>query len=154
MVRIAMTEHADHRFSATLSSRDLALIGCLRSLADFSHRIYPLIERQTPFGPDRLLMNCRGAAAAFWPERVDQVRSRKSSAKGGRLCAALWAPVRPWRLSRLQIHPLPGCPVDPTNAPRAAARQFKGFLFARRTPIPPPVLYCVGLCCGFSPIRC
>ena len=23
-----MTEHADHRFSATLSTRDLALIGC------------------------------------------------------------------------------------------------------------------------------
>jgi hypothetical protein len=33
-----MTEHADHRFSATLSSRDLALIGCLRALADFSRR--------------------------------------------------------------------------------------------------------------------
>jgi hypothetical protein len=33
-----MTEHADHRFSATLSSGDLALIGCLRSLADFSQR--------------------------------------------------------------------------------------------------------------------
>ena len=33
-----MTEHADHPFSATLSSRDLALIGCLRSLADFSQR--------------------------------------------------------------------------------------------------------------------
>ena len=33
-----MTENADHRFSATLSSRDLALIGCLRALADFSQR--------------------------------------------------------------------------------------------------------------------
>jgi hypothetical protein len=33
-----MTEHADHRFSATLWSRDLALIGCLRALADFSQR--------------------------------------------------------------------------------------------------------------------
>jgi hypothetical protein len=33
-----MTEHADHRFSATLSGRDLALIGCLRALADFSQR--------------------------------------------------------------------------------------------------------------------
>jgi hypothetical protein len=33
-----MTEHADHRFSATLCSRDLALIGCLRALADFSRR--------------------------------------------------------------------------------------------------------------------
>jgi hypothetical protein len=31
-----MTEHADHRFSATLSSPDLALIGCLRALAEFS----------------------------------------------------------------------------------------------------------------------
>jgi hypothetical protein len=35
---IGMTEHADHRFSATLSTRDLALIGCLRALADFSQR--------------------------------------------------------------------------------------------------------------------
>ena len=35
---ISMTEHADHRFSATLCSRDLALIGCLRALADFSQR--------------------------------------------------------------------------------------------------------------------
>ena len=33
-----MTENADHLFSATLSSRDLALIGCLRALADFSQR--------------------------------------------------------------------------------------------------------------------
>jgi hypothetical protein len=33
-----MTEHADHQFSATLSSRDLALVGCLRALADFSQR--------------------------------------------------------------------------------------------------------------------
>ena len=31
-----MTEHADHRFSATLSSPDLALIGCLQALAKFS----------------------------------------------------------------------------------------------------------------------
>src|ERR1700691_5761486 len=31
-----MTEHADHRFSATLFSRDLALIGCLQALAKFS----------------------------------------------------------------------------------------------------------------------
>ena len=34
----AMTEHADHRFSATLSTRDLALVTCLRALADFSQR--------------------------------------------------------------------------------------------------------------------
>ena len=33
-----MAEHAGHRFSATLSTRDLALIGCLRALADFSQR--------------------------------------------------------------------------------------------------------------------
>ncbi len=33
-----MTEHADHRFSATLSTHDLALVGCLRALADFSQR--------------------------------------------------------------------------------------------------------------------
>ena len=33
-----MTEHADHRFSATLCSRDLALIGCLRALAEFSEQ--------------------------------------------------------------------------------------------------------------------
>lgn len=33
-----MTEHADHQFSATLSTRDLALVGCLRALADFSQR--------------------------------------------------------------------------------------------------------------------
>jgi hypothetical protein len=33
-----MTEHADHRFSATLSTRDLALVGCLRALAEFSWR--------------------------------------------------------------------------------------------------------------------
>jgi hypothetical protein len=33
-----MTKHVEHRFSATLSSRDLALIGCLRALADFSQR--------------------------------------------------------------------------------------------------------------------
>jgi hypothetical protein len=33
-----MTEHADHQFSATLSSRDLALVGCLRALANFSQR--------------------------------------------------------------------------------------------------------------------
>jgi len=33
-----MTEHADHQISATLSSRDLALVGCLRALADFSQR--------------------------------------------------------------------------------------------------------------------
>jgi hypothetical protein len=33
-----MTEHADHQFSTTLSARDLALIGCLRALADFSQR--------------------------------------------------------------------------------------------------------------------
>ena len=32
---LAMTKHADHPFSATLSSRDLALIGCLRALAEF-----------------------------------------------------------------------------------------------------------------------
>jgi hypothetical protein len=31
-----MTEYADHPFSATLSSPDLALIGCLRALAEFS----------------------------------------------------------------------------------------------------------------------
>ena len=31
-----MTEHANHRFSATLSSPDLALIGCLQALAKFS----------------------------------------------------------------------------------------------------------------------
>jgi hypothetical protein len=31
-----MTEHPDHRFSATLSSPDLALIGCLQALAKFS----------------------------------------------------------------------------------------------------------------------
>ena len=29
----AMTEHADHRFSATLSTPDLALIECLQALA-------------------------------------------------------------------------------------------------------------------------
>ena len=34
----AMTEHANHRFTATLSARDLALIECLRALADFSQR--------------------------------------------------------------------------------------------------------------------
>ena len=34
----AMTKHAYHRFSATLSTRNLALIGCLRALADFSQR--------------------------------------------------------------------------------------------------------------------
>jgi hypothetical protein len=33
-----MTEHADHRFSVTLCSRDLALTGCLQALADFSQR--------------------------------------------------------------------------------------------------------------------
>jgi hypothetical protein len=33
-----MTEHADHRFSATVSIRDLALLGCLRALAEFSQR--------------------------------------------------------------------------------------------------------------------
>ena len=33
-----MTEHADHRFSATLSTPDLALIECLRALANFSQR--------------------------------------------------------------------------------------------------------------------
>ena len=33
-----MTEHADHRFSATLSTPDLALIGCLRALAEFSEQ--------------------------------------------------------------------------------------------------------------------
>jgi hypothetical protein len=34
-----MTEHADHRFSATLSTPDLALIGCLRALAEFSEQM-------------------------------------------------------------------------------------------------------------------
>jgi hypothetical protein len=33
-----MTKHVDHQFSATLSTLDLALIGCLRALADFSQR--------------------------------------------------------------------------------------------------------------------
>lgn len=33
-----MTEHANHRFTATLGTRDLALIECLRALADFSQR--------------------------------------------------------------------------------------------------------------------
>jgi hypothetical protein len=33
-----MPEHADHRFSPTLSARDLALIGCLRALAEFSQQ--------------------------------------------------------------------------------------------------------------------
>ena len=33
-----MAEHAGHRFSATLSTRDFALIGSLRALADFSQR--------------------------------------------------------------------------------------------------------------------
>jgi hypothetical protein len=35
---LAITKHADHQFGATLSSRDLALIGCLRALADLSRR--------------------------------------------------------------------------------------------------------------------
>jgi hypothetical protein len=35
---LAMTKHADHQFSATLSTLDLALIGCLRALAEFSQR--------------------------------------------------------------------------------------------------------------------
>jgi hypothetical protein len=34
-----MTEHSDHRFSATLSSRDLALVACLRALADFQRNV-------------------------------------------------------------------------------------------------------------------
>jgi hypothetical protein len=34
----AMTKDVDHRFSATLSTRDLALVTCLRALADFSQR--------------------------------------------------------------------------------------------------------------------
>ena len=38
MLITAMTEHANHRFTATLSARDLALIECLRALADFSQR--------------------------------------------------------------------------------------------------------------------
>jgi hypothetical protein len=40
-----MTEHADHRYSATLSTPDLALVGChlalvgcLRALAEFSEQ--------------------------------------------------------------------------------------------------------------------
>ena len=33
-----MTEHVDHPFSATLSTRDLPLIGCLQALAEFSQR--------------------------------------------------------------------------------------------------------------------
>ena len=36
MLILAMTKHADHKFSATLSTLDLALIGCLRALAEFS----------------------------------------------------------------------------------------------------------------------
>jgi hypothetical protein len=31
-----MTERSDHRFSATLSSPDLAVIGCMQALAKFS----------------------------------------------------------------------------------------------------------------------
>jgi hypothetical protein len=34
-----MTEHAGHRFSATLSTPDLALICCLRALAEFSEQM-------------------------------------------------------------------------------------------------------------------
>jgi hypothetical protein len=34
----AMTRHIAHPFSATLSTRDLALVTCLRALADFSQR--------------------------------------------------------------------------------------------------------------------
>jgi hypothetical protein len=33
-----MGKHADRQFSATLSTRDLPLIGCLRSLAEFTQR--------------------------------------------------------------------------------------------------------------------
>ena len=33
-----MPEHADHRFCATLSSGDLALIECVRALAEFSQQ--------------------------------------------------------------------------------------------------------------------
>ena len=33
-----MTTHADHRYSITVSTDDLALVGCLRALAKFSQR--------------------------------------------------------------------------------------------------------------------
>jgi hypothetical protein len=33
-----MPEHSDHRFCATLSSGDLALIECVRALAEFSQQ--------------------------------------------------------------------------------------------------------------------
>jgi hypothetical protein len=33
-----MTKHVDRQFRATLSTLDLALVGCLRALADFSQQ--------------------------------------------------------------------------------------------------------------------
>jgi len=34
-----MTKHADHQFSATLSTRDLPLVECLRALAEFTEQM-------------------------------------------------------------------------------------------------------------------
>jgi hypothetical protein len=33
-----MTYHADHRFSITIKTDDLAVVGCLRALAEFSQK--------------------------------------------------------------------------------------------------------------------
>jgi hypothetical protein len=63
-----MPEHADHRFSATLSTRDLALVGCLRALAEFSQQASN--DSASPEAAGEKDWRAAGQKVSFWFSRA------------------------------------------------------------------------------------